>query len=393
MKVAIITERANISLGGAERSVSELAQALSAVGHNVTILAAKGNPNVANVHILCQSTHKKRADYTAFSQAIQEHLRTNHYDIIHSVLPFACADVYQPRGGTYAESIVRNAASYENRLVQVWKRITATANFRRAKLLADERRLCQSQTGPTIAALSQYVAIQLEKHYRTPGQRVTVISNGVRTSRTVDANRAKRIRSQILTQLHLREQVNPVLLIFAANNFRLKGLAPLIRAMSFAADHKQQFSSYLVVVGRAPARKYIRLARKLRMAERIVFLGPVDNLQNVLFASDVAVLPTFYDPSSRFILEALTLGKPVITTRYNGARDLFENQKHGIVIGEPTDTSALANAIAYFSQSKNIAQASQAIIADNLIQNISISRVATELTQLYESLPGLKGKQ
>ena len=109
--------------------------------------------------------------------------------------------------------------------------------------------------------------------------------------------------------------------------------------------------------------------------------------------TDVAVLPTFYDPSSRFILEALAAGKPVITTKFNGATDLFENNRHGKVIDTPENIDALAEAIRYFTDTNNIEKTSQAIIEDNLKENISIGRAAGELMTVYESILQRKGRQ
>ena len=111
MKVAVIIERAEIVLGGAERSVFELTANLSQIGLQVDLLAAKGKTDSDNIHVLCAAGHGKRTGLTVFGKAIKKHLAANHYDIIHSTLPFSFADVYQPRGGCYAESIVRNAAS------------------------------------------------------------------------------------------------------------------------------------------------------------------------------------------------------------------------------------------------------------------------------------------
>jgi len=112
-KIAIIIERANIVLGGAERSVFELTTALSGLGYETHILAAKGQTEAKNIHILCQDKPGKRTGYFTFAEALRKHLSANQYSLIHSVLPFDFADVYQPRGGTYAESILRNAASYQ----------------------------------------------------------------------------------------------------------------------------------------------------------------------------------------------------------------------------------------------------------------------------------------
>ena len=117
-----------------------------------------------------------------------------------------------------------------------------------------------------------------------------------------------------------------------------------------------------------------------------MFLGHLPSIQNALSISDVAVLPTFYDPCSRFILEGLAAGKPVITTKFNGATDFFVNNRHGKVIDSPDDVSALAEAIGYFTDTDNIQKASQAIAADNLKEKISIDRVAEQLISIYKSI-------
>ena len=107
---------------------------------------------------------------------------------------------------------------------------------------------------------------------------------------------------------------------------------------------------------------------------------------------DVAVLPTFDYPSSRFILEALAAGKPVITTKYNGACDLVTDNRHGKIIDNPADAEALADVINFFNDTKNIENASQAIAEDNLREKISISRAARQLADVYESILQKKGE-
>jgi len=409
MKIAIIIERANIGLGGAERSVFELATALSKLGPEVDILAATGSPRVflsedrsgghrrtENVHILCGNSFGKRTCYFTFAKSLREHLSKNHYDVIHSVLPFDFADIYQPRGGTYAESILRNAASYQNKFIESYKKLTAFANFRRAILLRAERKLCKQPNGPTIIAISRYVAEQFKRHYAAADDRIVVIPNGIKIHTRIDTDKTNRLRSQILVQLGrgTRDEGQgtrdePVFFLFVANNFRLKGLAVLIKAMQLAAGRGTSRPGFLIVVGNGREHKYRWLAKKfdpLMADKRIIFLGSIRYIQDVLSISDVAVLPTFYDPCSRYILEALVGGKPVITTSFNGATDLFVNNRHGKVIDSPEDVPALAEAISYFTNTENIQKASQAIAADNLKEKISISRVAKQLIDIYESI-------
>ena len=386
-KIAIIIERADITLGGAERSVFEMAGALSALGHDVEIVAAKGQTSSENIRVLCQDKPGRRACYFTFKKALKEHLSENHYDIIHSVLPFEFADVYQPRGGTYIESTLRNAASYQNRFTESYKKLTAFTNVRRTILRRAERKLCSKPDGPIIAALSKYVAEQFKQHYAVKDDRIVVIPNGVKTDKRIDTEEAKKLREQITGQLGLKETANAVFFLFAANNFRLKGLAALIKAMqSAAAQRRTQADTYLIAAGSDRISKYRKMAKKLDVEKKIVFSGPVRHIQNVLSVIDVAVLPTFYDPSSRFILEAIAAGKPVITTRFNGAIDLFIDNRHGKVIDSPEDIEALAEAIRYFADKKNIQKASEAIAADNLIEKVSIERAAKQLVSVYESI-------
>jgi UDP-glucose:(heptosyl)LPS alpha-1,3-glucosyltransferase len=389
IKVAIVIERANIALGGAERSVFELMMALRTLGVEVEVLAAKGQSShrrTRNIHLLCQNTSGKRTGYFTYARALKKHIAENDYSLIHSVLPFDFADIYQPRGGSFAEAVVRNAASYQNTFAGVYKRATAFANYRRTILLQAEKKLCRKQDGPIVAALSEYVAAQFRKHYGLDDERIVITRNGVKANKKVDPAEADKLRSQILSQLGIKEADNPVLFLFVANNFRLKGLAFLIRAMGSESVRKAGRRAYLVVAGNDKAQKYRRLARTLGVCERVLFLGPVRHIQNALSITDVAVLPTFYDPSSRFVLEAMAADKPVITTRFNGASELFVHDRHGKIIDDPRDVRSLAEAIAYFTNTENIEKASEFISEDNVKEKVSITGAAEQLRSLYEAI-------
>ena len=105
--------------------------------------------------------------------------------------------------------------------------MTARANCRRMELLRAERRLCRGSQGPTIAALSRYVVDQLHRHYGTDPRRVVLTLNGVATNKEANAGEVQALRARIAGMMG----GNPVLFLFVAHNFRLKGLDRLIRAM------------------------------------------------------------------------------------------------------------------------------------------------------------------
>jgi glycosyltransferase involved in cell wall biosynthesis len=82
----------------------------------------------------------------------------------------------------------------------------------------------------------------------------------------------------------------------------------------------------------------------------------------------------------------LAAQKPVITTTFNGATDMFVANRHGKVIDTPENITALAQAISYFTDTENIQKASRAIVEDNIKEKISISNVAKSLESLYEQI-------
>jgi UDP-glucose:(heptosyl)LPS alpha-1,3-glucosyltransferase len=393
MKVAVIIERYDISLGGAEWLVYELVSALSQLGLEVEVLAAKATADAPNTHVLCEHSSNKRISLAFFTKALRQHLSANHFDIVHSLIPLTFADVYQPPGGSFAETIIRNAASYNNRFRIFYKKATAFTNRRRNEAMSAEKNLCNNPEGPIVAALSEYVKQQFQRHYNLEEERIVVIPNGVGTDRKIDPDRTKELKSEVFQNLRTEQQTNPVFFLFGANNFRLKGLGVLIKALSLASKSDLSNTPYLLIAGSGKPEKYKNLAKRLGIANRLIFLGFQSNIQNALAISDVAVLPTFYDPSSRYILEALAAGKPVITTRFNGATDLFVNNRHGKVIESAGDISALAEAIVYFTDTNNIQKASQAIVEDNIEEKISIHRAAKQLVEVYESILQKKGRK
>lgn len=385
MKLAIITERANITLGGAERSVFELAARMALLGVDVKILAAVGTAQTRRVKVLC-SGGGKRIGLEIFKKALLHHFKENHYDIIHSVLPFDFADVYQPRGGSYPEATIRNAASYETGFLRIFKLLTSFANIRRASLGRAEKKLCRKENGPVVAALSDYVRIQFKKHYNLPDERIFVCPNGIRLPSPGKISRADRLRTQILAKFNIKQADEPVFFLFAAHNFRLKGLANLIKAMAVLNDRLTKRPAFLIVVGRGQTRKYRWLASRLSVNDRIFFFGTAAGLHNLLDVTDAAVLPTYYDPSSRFILEALAAGKPVITTKFNGAIDLFTANRHGKVFDSPDDINSLAEAMRFYCTTKNLTAAKEAIEEDEIKSKISIGIHCKKLLALYDMI-------
>ncbi|MEW4924513.1 glycosyltransferase family 4 protein [Algibacter sp. 2305UL17-15] len=92
-------------------------------------------------------------------------------------------------------------------------------------------------------------------------------------------------------------------------------------------------------------------SKKLNMLNddgTIVYHGPQNNIPQHLYKRDIFVLPTYYrEGVPRSILEALSVGLPVITTNTPGCKETVINKKNGFLI-EPQNLDKLIEAMEYF---------------------------------------------
>ena len=393
IKVALIIERANIQLGGAERSIIELTETLAEMGIDVTLLAASGSSESVNIKVLCDNAGK-RTSLTQFAAAIKDHLNTYDYDIVHSTLPLDFADIYQPRGGAYPEAIDRNAVSYNNPAHTLLKRAAHFLNFRRTELLIAEKLLCSKKNGPIVAALSNYVCRQFAWSYKLPESRIALIPNAVKPPLPIPQDELDRANTSIRTELNIDTDTPATVYLFAANNFRLKGLDTLLHALKIVHTTYSKKRICLAIAGNdSNINYYEKLALNLGIIGQVVFLRSLKSIYPALSVCNAAVLPTYYDPCSRFILEALAAQKPVITSKFNGASDFYKDDVHGKILDKPNDKHALAEALIFYSQKNNAQSAVNAIINDKLIDNIVITRHCRQLIELYDKIIESKQKK
>jgi glycosyltransferase involved in cell wall biosynthesis len=131
-----------------------------------------------------------------------------------------------------------------------------------------------------------------------------------------------------------------------------KGVDGLIRLMPQLSKKFPDLK--LVIAGSGPEQDALeRCAEECGVAEQVVFLGSLE--QDVLFSyikiADVFVLNTSYEGFSHQLLEAMSIGTPVVTTNIGGNPELVVHEKSGLLVS-PGDQKALMKAISHVLNSK-----------------------------------------
>lgn len=77
----------------------------------------------------------------------------------------------------------------------------------------------------------------------------------------------------------------------------------------------------------------------------ISYLGYTNNVIDKIREADCIVLPSYYNEGlSRVLMEALAMGKPIITTNIPGCKETVDNGMNGFVI-PPRDIAALVESM------------------------------------------------
>lgn len=138
---------------------------------------------------------------------------------------------------------------------------------------------------------------------------------------------------------------SPLRLLFVGHSFELKGLRPLLGAL--AIHRARGGGASLTVVGAGPIGRFRRVAARRGVAGAVSFAGgvPRDAMPALYRRHHALIHPTFYDPFSLVVVEALASGIPAVTTGRNGASEIIEDGREGFLVDDPRDEGALAGTL------------------------------------------------
>ena len=95
-------------------------------------------------------------------------------------------------------------------------------------------------------------------------------------------------------------------------------------------DNHCRFKWY--ILGDGPEREYVRnLIEQNELEKEVIMFGATDNPYKYMSNADVLIVTSVYESQPMVILEALTLGLPVITTRYSSAEEILKDKAYGII--------------------------------------------------------------
>ncbi|NBO92921.1 MAG: glycosyltransferase family 1 protein [Planctomycetia bacterium] len=346
MKLAICHPVVEPARGGCETYISMLLNRLCKDGHHVHLLASRWDsktiPSRVQIRPIPDFSHPRSMRPWRFSSAVHRELKRESFDLSLGFDKVLGVDVLYPQGGVYAAS----AQHSRKRFAGEWKQTVVgwLRNFNPAHWSMDlfERYQYMHSPPPFVLAISDFTRTHLMRHHGLPATQINVLRSAIDPERLTATDRPAR---RVLSRQRWGIEPDDVFGIFLGVNPRLKGLGPLLDAIAVMPDRRR---FRLGVFGVGEPTPYQRQAKQLGIEDCVRFVGYHSDIRDVYFSGDFLIHPTFYDPCSLVVLEAIAVGLPVITTRSNGAVELLDTPADSRVVDNPHNHKALATAMTEF---------------------------------------------
>ena len=202
-----------------------------------------------------------------------------------------------------------------------------------------------------IIAVSDFTKHELLQYYKVKEAKIRVIHNGVNVDKFRPAT------DKLKAKAELGFNPEDKVLLSVGRLYARKGLFTLIESMVLVT--KKFRNAKLIIAGKGLSnemKKLTNFATKLRVKDNIVFTGyfPDKKLPKLYQAADIFTFSTFYENLPFAVLEALSTGLPVVTTRVGGIPEMIEDGKNGFLV-EPLNSRELADKILYYLEHPAVA--------------------------------------
>jgi glycosyltransferase involved in cell wall biosynthesis len=177
-----------------------------------------------------------------------------------------------------------------------------------------------------------------------------------------------------------------VVITFVGRLIYAKGVQDLISAFSKIKDTTPEVK--LLIVGDGPYRAELeKLAQQTNYVSSILFLGQrnQDEVIDVLSATDIFVNPSYSEGLGISVMEAASIGLPIIATDVGGTGEIIADYKTGILI-KATNTSQLEQKLRELLTNTQLRKELGANARISVEQKFDWDKITQDWIEIFEEL-------
>ena len=310
-----------------------------------------------------------------------------HVDITHANLPLVPNFAVPPSFGNTLISTVHSTWKGEAEAIrgEPYSRLNPNEKFMVSfnwfLRIFEESMLKRSNR---IIAVSDFTRRELLQYYKVQADKIRVIHNGVDTRKFQPATDKRKAKQEL--------GFNPddIAVLSVGRLYARKGLFTLIESMPAVVRSFPR--AKFVISGKGQSnemKKLVAHAQKLGVNGNIVFTGyyPDRKLPRLYQAADVFAFSTFYENLPFAVLEALSTGLPVVTTRVGGIPEMIESGKNGFLV-QPFNSRELSDRILYLLEHPAAASEMALLARKVILERFDWRLIVKKVLAVYDEALG-----
>jgi UDP-glucose:(heptosyl)LPS alpha-1,3-glucosyltransferase len=314
--------------GGLEKYTRYLIRAFVERGCKVTLLTTGDALELQGIKCYSLARDSKFTLYNLlnFNFRCQKWLNQNPQDVVFGLERTTLQTHYRAGSGVHAVYLK------QRKLIDAsWKQMSFKINPLHRTLLFLEKKAFESPYLRVLFTNSLMVKNEILSHYSTLPAKIEIVHNGVEWEEW---------QSAFETSFN-QPKVEPFHFLFIGNDYKRKGLLFLLQGL----DLLKNVDFRLTVIGKEKNLLFFKeWVTKRGLKEKVEFLGAQSSTLPFYQAADALVIPSIYDPFANVTIEALAMGLFVVSSPYNGGKEVLQPYS-GTVIEELTSPESMAHAL------------------------------------------------
>lgn len=308
--------------GGLQRDFLHIARECQKRNHQIHVytMCWEGEPEPDfHLHVLDTKGWQNHTRCHAFTEKVKLHLDAAGHDLVIGFNKMPYLDVYYAADVCY-QARVREKHGFLYRLLPRYR-----------QWLALEKAVFTAGNKTQIMVISPFQQKEYVRFYQTETNRFHALPPVLSKDRIIATN-ADEIRAHVRKAHQISK--DQLLLVLVASRFKTKGLDRAILALASLPPALKE-RCQLFVIGQDSPKTYRKLALRLRVANKVHFLGGRQDVANFLMAADLLVHPAYLENTGTVLLEAMVVGLPVLTLDICGYAHYVKDAQAGIVLQSP----------------------------------------------------------
>jgi glycosyltransferase involved in cell wall biosynthesis len=324
------------SIGGREKYVYYLADALGKRGHEVKVFTC-----TPTLH----SKVKKYDNFTVYYfPSFDIPLKGAKYRLPLGMLPYLLtdkADVIHAQDLHHFTTVVSAFVSkIKNKpLVITEHGYSSMEGLMKILIRTYEKTFVKfiGRNSNQVIGVSDFISNELKERYKINPEKIVTVHNAV------EENNFSSTNNQFKEKYSLQ---NKIIILGVGRLTKEKGFQYLI--MAFKKISEEFPDTMLVIIGPQSSYKKIleKLVERLGLTEKVLFTGPLEDelVKSAIKICEMVVIPSKYEPFPFVALESLGYEKPVVASAVGGLPEIFTHEENGLLV-KPEDEEDLEEKI------------------------------------------------